>query len=298
MTESPVHPFTHAPIRQCGTISHVLGLEFWTLVAGVVAGALGAMLGLGGGIFLVPFIQLVLGQPLGTATGVSLVTVIGTSLAVSTAIAGRELLNVRLALVLQILTALGATAGATLVHLGVISDAAAERVFGVTAIVIAAVMLQRLEKRNVLPGELKDLGRLGGRFREEESGGAVAYRVRRLPVALAVSGAAGVISTVAGIGGGILIVPALNSWCGVPIRAAAATSTFIIGVTALPGVLVRFPRHDPAAPALAAAAVIGVLIGSRLAFRYLDRVPARALKLLLAAIVGAVGVAYLLRVTR
>lgn len=275
----------------------MLVLEFLTLLAGVVAGGLGALLGLGGGIFLVPFIQLGLGQPFDTAAGVSLVTVIGTSLAVSTSLAGRELLNVRLALLLQVLTALGATTGAVLIERHVITDVMAERVFGVTAVIIAIVMLQRLEKRNILRDTTAPVGHLGGRFHDDETGGTVSYRLRRPQVAFAVSYAAGIISTVAGVGGGILIVPALNSWCGVPIRAAAATSTFIIGVTAVPGVLVRFPREDPGAPALAAAAVIGVLVGSRLALTYLTRVPVRSLKLLLAAIVGAVGVWYFVRVT-
>ena len=273
----------------------MLTLEFLTLLAGVVAGALGALLGLGGGIFLVPFLQLGLGQPFETAAGVSLVTVIGTSLAVSMTLAGRELLNVRLALVLQTLTALGATTGAILVAHHVISDLAAERIFGVTAVLISIVMLQRLEKRNVFRDGAPDTGELGGRIYDEEIGTVVAYRLRRPAVAFGVSFGAGIISTIAGIGGGILIVPALNSWCGVPIRAAAATSTFIIGVTAVPGVLERFPRHDPGAPALAAAAVLGVLLGSRLALTYLTRVPVRSLKLLLAAIVGAVGVWYIVR---
>ena len=117
------------------------------------------------------------------------------------------------------------------------------------------------------------------------------------PATFAVSSRWRLISTIAGVGGGILIVPVLNSWCGVPIRAAAATSTFVIGVTAVPGVLERFPRHDPGAPALAAAAVLGVLIGSRFAIAYLSRVPVKSLKLLLAAILGGVGVWYLVRVS-
>jgi uncharacterized membrane protein YfcA len=274
----------------------VLVLEFLTLLAGVVAGALGALLGLGGGIFLVPFLQLGLGQPFDTAAGVSLVTVIGTSLAVSTSLAGRELLNVRLAIVLQVLTALGATTGAVLIERHIITSITAERIFGLTAVLIAIVMLQRLEKRNIVADPSAAIGYLGGRFHDEESGARVAYRLRRAPVAFGVSYAAGIISTIAGVGGGILIVPALNSWCGVPIRAAAATSTFIIGVTAVPGVLARFPRMDAGGPALAAAAVIGVLVGSRLALSFLARTPVRSLKILLASIVGVVGVWYFVRV--
>ena len=86
-----------------------------------------------------------------------------------------------------------------------------------------------------------DPGRLGGRFYDDESGREVVYRVKRLPVALGVSALAGVVSGSLGIGGGILKVPMLNAWCGVPLRAAAATSALMIGVTAAASVPFRTP---------------------------------------------------------
>ncbi len=76
---------------------------------------------------------------------------------------------------------------------------------------------------------------LGGQFFDEESDRVVTYRVTRLPAALLASFAAGNVSSLLGLGGGILKVPALNTWCGVPVRAAAATSAFMIGVTAAGG---------------------------------------------------------------
>jgi hypothetical protein len=252
------------------------------------------LLGLGGGIFLVPFFQLVLHLPFPTAAGISLMSVIGTSVGVSTLGTGREFINTRLAIVLQLLMALGATTGGELLRFHLVSDRLAERVFGATAVVIALVILQRLDQRNSFAGAEATTGTLGGRYYDVQRREEVAYRVRRTPVALVVSFSAGIVSTLAGIGGGILIVPALNTWCGVPLRIAAATSTFIIGVTAVPGVVERFPFSDPAAAEFAAAAVIGVLAGSRAGAWLGPRVPVRALKILLSGILLIVAVIYLL----
>lgn len=273
----------------------MLSSVLWTVLAGSAAGCLGSLLGLGGGIFLVPFFQLVLHLPFPTAAGISLMAVIGTSVGVSSIGTGREFINTRLAIVLQMLTALGATAGGELLRFHLISNRAAEYVFGATAVVIALVILSRLDQRNsIAGGDAAVTGALGGRYHDARRGEVVAYRVRRMPVALAVSFSAGIISTLAGIGGGILVVPALNTWCGVPLRVAAATSTFVIGVTAVPGVIERFPFADLQASALAAAAVLGVLAGSRGGAWLGPRVPVRALKILLSGILLIVAVIYLL----
>jgi hypothetical protein len=132
-----------------------------------------------------------------------------------------------------------------------------------------------------------DPGRLGGRFHEAESGGTVTYTVRRLPLGLLASFVAGNVSSLLGIGGGVLKVPALNAWCGIPMRAAAATSAFMIGVTATGGAIIYYGRGD--LPALAAApAVLGVQLGSWVGLRLTDRLPARSLKVLLVVVLLAV----------
>jgi hypothetical protein len=121
----------------------------------------------------------------------------------------------------------------------------------------------------------------------------VAYRVKRLRLALAASFVAGNVSSLLGIGGGVIKVPVLNAWCGVPVR-AAATSAFMIGVTATGGAVIYFGRGQ-LSPALAAAAVVGVQIGSRVAIRLGSRVPARGLKALMAAVLVVVAILMFLR---
>jgi hypothetical protein len=262
------------------------------MAAGAVAGGLGSLLGIGGGVFLVPFLNAVLGMDFKVAAAVSLVTVIATSSAVSAGTAGRNLINLRLGMVLEVASAAGGVAAAITVTR--VSNVALERGFAIVAALIAVLMLSRLERRNVMADASADPGMLGGRFHDDESGGEVTYRVRRLPVALGVSFLAGNVSAAFGIGGGILKVPALNAWCGVPIRAAAATSSLMIGVTAVASVPIQY-AHGFVNPPLAAAAVLGVLVGSRAGLWFAGRARAKWLKLLMAVVLAAVAVIYLRR---
>jgi uncharacterized membrane protein YfcA len=114
------------------------------------------------------------------------------------------------------------------------------------------------------------------------------YRVRRLPLALVASLVAGAISGLLGLGGGIIKVPVLNAFCGIPIRVAAATSAFMIGVTGAASAFIYFGRGDVALP-LTAAVAIGALPGSLLGARLSHRVEARALKLIMAVVLLVVG---------
>jgi uncharacterized membrane protein YfcA len=266
-------------------------LVLFTFLAGIGAGSLGALLGLGGGIFLVPFLNIVLEIPVAQAMAISLVTVIATSNFVSLSSSSQRFANVRLAMLLQLVAAIGAIGGTYI--LNYISMRTREQIFGVTALAVAAVMLSRLNQRNVLKGHIGDVGFLGGWIPDHETGELVAYRLKRVPLAMSVAGGAGVISTLAGIGGGVLVVPALNSWCGIPMRVAAATSAIILGVTAIPGVIDNYARGQLTQPLLAAAAVLGVLAGSRAGLWIGTKAKVRSLKILLALVLAVVAVEYL-----
>jgi uncharacterized membrane protein YfcA len=262
------------------------------MAAGAVAGGLGSVLGIGGGVFLVPFLNAVLGLDFKVAAAISLITVIATSSAVSAGTVGRNLINLRLGMILEVASAAGGIAAAT--TMAYVSDVALERGFAAVAALIAALMLTRLERRNVILDARLDPGTLGGRHYDDESGGEVIYRVKRLPAALAVSFVAGNVSAAFGIGGGILKVPALNAWCGVPLRAAAATSSLMIGVTAAASVPIQY-AHGYVNPPLAAGAVLGVLAGSRAGLWFGGRARAKWLKLMLAAVLAAVAIIYMVR---
>jgi uncharacterized membrane protein YfcA len=262
------------------------------MASGAVAGGLGALLGIGGGVFLVPFLNAWFGIDFKTAAAISLVTVIATSSAVSAGTTGRHLINLRLGMLLEVASAAGGVAaGLTIAHL---SDITLELGFAIATALIGLLMLTRLEQRNVIDDPAADPGPLGGRFHDEESGGEVVYQIRRLPVALGVSFLAGNVSAAFGIGGGILKVPVLNAWCGMPIRAAAATSSLMIGVTAVASVPIQY-AHGYVKPPLAAAAVLGVLVGSRAGLWFGGRARAKWLKILMAAVLMLVSLIYFRR---
>ena len=262
------------------------------IAVGTLAGGLGALLGVGGGVFLVPFLNTALGLPFNVASGVGLMSVIATSSVVSAVTAGRRPVNLRLGMVLQIASSAGGLGGGVLVaHL---PHRALYTMFAAVTAAISAIMITRLGRRNVILDPAIDPGAFGGRFFDEESKQDVVYRTRNLPLAVAVSLVAGSVSGLLGIGGGILQVPALNAWCGVPLRVAAATSAVMIGITAVASAPIYYARGD-IVPPLAAAAVIGVLIGSHFGFWFADRARAKWMKLLLAAVLAAVSLIYVLK---
>lgn len=261
-------------------------------VAGTIAGSLGALLGLGGGVFLVPFLNLVLGFPFTVAAAISLTTVIATSSSVSAGRTGKQLINMKLGMLLEVATAAGSLLGGVTAQF--VSQSLLQKLFGFVAMIVAAIMLTRLQRRNVILDPTIDPGVLGGRYYEEESRAMVAYRVKRVPVAVAASFLAGNVSSLLGIGGGIIKVPILNAWCGVPLRAAAATSAFMIGVTATAGATIYY-GHGQLEPALAAAAVLGVQLGSWGGLRFGAAASAKWLKVTMAAVLIIVSAMMLMR---
>jgi uncharacterized membrane protein YfcA len=272
---------------------HVAGFTILvSLFAGAIAGTLGAMLGIGGGVLLVPLLNVGLGLPFEDAAGISLMAVMATSNMVAASGRARRVINLRLGMLMQIAAVAGALSGALVVER--LPIVGLYLLFATVTAGIAAVTMTRLDRRNVILDSSVDPGVLGGRFHDQESGCDVVYRVRRLPAALCVAAGSGVVSGLLGIGGGILQVPALNSWCGVPIRAAAATSAAMLGITALGSAPIYLERGHVAAP-LAAAAVLGVIAGTRLGLRLSERSNVRSLKTLMAGVLTVVSVAYFYR---
>jgi uncharacterized membrane protein YfcA len=255
--------------------------------AGVGAGALGALLGIGGGVFLVPFLVIGLHFPMQQAVGVSLATVIASSSAVSARTAGRQLINIRLGVMLEVATALGGLLGS--LSASAIPTRALVVLFSVVTAGIAVGTLVRISRRNILDDDA-DPGRWGGRFFDEDTDSTVSYRVQHLPVAIVGAFAAGNLSSLLGIGGGVIKVPLLNLICGVPIRVAAATSALMIGVTAASGAIVYYGQ-GLISPAIAAAAVLGVRAGSLAGMRAGQRLPVVALKVLMAVVLFIVSAA-------
>jgi uncharacterized membrane protein YfcA len=254
------------------------------VVTGAATGLLGSMLGLGGGVFLVPLLTLALGVPIRSAIAASLISVMATAVASASVNLDRGLVNMRLGLLLEVATASGALLG------GLLSAHLTQRqlflTFAVTMASMGMVMALRSGRRNVIADLSVDVGRLGGRLQEREA--AYVYRVRRLPIGVLASLVAGAVSGLLGLGGGIVKVPILNTFCGIPIRVAAATSTFMIGITTAASAFLYYGRGDVVLP-LTAAVALGALPGSLVGARISDRVATRWLKVMMAGVLLMVG---------
>lgn len=257
-----------------------------TFALGTAAGLTGTLLGLGGGVFLVPFLVLIIGLPFQQAAAVSLVTVIATSSAVSAARAGRHLINLRFGMLLEVATAAGGLAGGLTAQM--LAASTLQRMFAVASFAVGGITLLRMRRSAGGVPESVEPGVLGGRYLDEYLGHEVTYRPTHLPVALGASFVAGNVSTLLGLGGGFIKVPVLAAWCGVPLRAAAATSAFMIGVTATSGAVVYY-GHGALIPEIAAAAVLGVQLGSTAGMRVSARVDSRWLEALLAVVLFGTG---------
>ncbi len=250
-------------------------LESTLLMFGIsiVAGLLGALVGVGGGIIVVPALTLLLGVDVKYAVGASLVSIIATSSGAAAAYVRERMTNMRVGMLLELGTTAGAICGAWLAS--AVSSQWLQIIFGVILALTGTEMLRkRHSAARVPPDRLADRLRLHGAYYDQAEGREVAYRVTRTVPALGLMLVAGVLSGLLGIGSGILKVPAMDLAMGLPIKVSTATSNFMIGVTAAAGAGVWFARGqiDPfIAGPVAAGVLIGALAGSRIMGRTQNR---------------------------
>ncbi|MBC7545903.1 MAG: sulfite exporter TauE/SafE family protein [Candidatus Sericytochromatia bacterium] len=259
-----------------------------TFLLATVCGGVGALLGMGGGVFLVPALTLFLHVPIKTAIGASVISVIAASAMAGALAAGTRMNHVRLALALEVTTTLGVLAGGlTAIYL---SAQALMAVFAVVALTMAAVLV-RQPAQDVLPVQT---GLLDTSFVDPRDDTTVTYGVRRLPTGLAAAFVSGNVSGLLGIGGGVIAVPVMNLIMGTPIKAAIATSNFMVGMTAAASAMIYY-QAGFIHPDVAAPAALGVLLGARLSTVWGMRAPHGLLRRLLLAAMVAVAVQMLVK---
>jgi uncharacterized membrane protein YfcA len=236
-----------------------------------LVGLLGSMLGIGGGVLIIPLLTILFNVPIKTAIGASIISVIATSSAAGAVYVGRGLTHTKLAMILEIATTLGALAGgitAVLIN--------GRYLFFVFAVVLFYVVysmrgLARDEGRSTPTGVLDTA------FVDPMTGSTTVYGVHRLPVGLAASFVAGNISGLLGIGGGIVKVPIMSLLMGMPLKAAIATSNFMIGVTAATSAIIYY-QHGYIVPGIAVPTALGVLAGAQIGPRIGGRARSDTLK--------------------
>jgi uncharacterized membrane protein YfcA len=250
-----------------------------TFCISIVAGLLGSLLGLGGGIIVVPALTLLFKIDIRLAVGASIVSVIATSSGAAAAYVREHMTNLRVGMFLEIGTTLGAISGAFLAgHIAV------RWLFVVFGIIMGYSALEMFRNRRHVAGEpvpadaLADKLRLHGSYFDPASGETVDYRVTHTGLGLILMYLAGCVSGLLGIGSGALKVPAMDLAMRLPIKVSTATSNFMIGVTAAASAGVYFVRGE-IAPLIAAPVAAGVLIGATGGSRLLPRLKNRSIRI-------------------
>jgi uncharacterized membrane protein YfcA len=265
------------------------------LGGGVAAGMFGSLLGLGGGILIVPLLTLGFGLPLREAVAVSLVSVIVTSSASAAVYLQRHVANLRLGMTLELFSALGALVG------GIVAFLVAERVLaGLFAALITWVAISMVRRGDatrrpasaVSAGDAEPVdaepvdaepvidAALAGDPADRSFAAALSgpgYRVGRLPAGMAGSVFAGLNSALLGVGGGIIKVPVMHLVMGVPLRTSTATSNMMMGITATASAVIYLLR-DEIDPFVAGPVALGVFVGASAGSRLAHRVDLRILR--------------------
>ncbi len=263
-------------------------LESTLLIAGgsIVAGFLGALTGLGGGVIITPLLTLVFGFDLRYAIGATLVSVIATSSGAASAYVKEGFSNIRIGMFLEIATTLGAVAGASLALR--LSTQTLAVIFGLV-LLYSSYASTRAE---TVPADTRPPDRISRFFRMGSSypslTGERHYEVHRVPQGFALMFGAGLVSGLLGIGSGALKVIAMDQVMRIPFKVSTATSNFMIGVTAAASAGIYLQRGY-IAPGLAMPVMLGVLAGSILGARVLPVTQTRWLRVIFAALV--VGIA-------
>jgi uncharacterized protein len=241
-----------------------------------VAGMLGSLLGLGGGMIVVPVLTLMLGIDIRLAIGASIISVIATSSGAAAAYVRDRLANLRVAMFLELGTVSGAITGAYVA--GVLHPRVLFALFGAILIGSSAFMLKP-RAAYAISGEPEHRLRLNSSYFDDARGYEVAYEPTRPFLGLALMWMAGIVSGLLGIGSGALKVPAMDLAMGLPIKVSTATSNFMIGVTAAASAALYFARGQ-IDPFIAAPVALGVMCGAFTGSKMLSRISSRALRAL------------------
>ncbi|QGR20064.1 sulfite exporter TauE/SafE family protein [Stygiolobus azoricus] len=272
---------------------------FLLFLSAIVAGLLGSLTGLGGGVVLTPILVLFLGVPVPYAVGTSLISTISTSASSGSRYLNAGIANMRIAISLEIATTAGAITGSFLEFLVEKYKlfAILDIIFGIVLIFSTIPNFMRMSSEipaYISPDGLSKLMKLEGDYYDEALRQKIRYHGVRYPVGLAGMYIAGLVSGLLGIGSGALKVLAMDLGMNLPFKVSTATSSFMIGVTAATssGVYWALGLIDPI---IIAATVPGVFLGASLGSRYLNRFLSRRLRQIFTLVLVALGIQLILK---
>lgn len=241
------------------------------LACSVFAGFVGALVGLGGGVFIVPILTLIFHVSFTAAIGASIVSVIATSSGAAAAYVRDRMTNLRVGMFLEVATTTGAICGALLSTL--LNASVLFIVFGVVLLISAAPLIMRLGEElpaGVLNHKWATRLRLPGTYPDRRTQRDVSYHVAHIRSGFSMMYVAGLISGLLGIGSGTFKVLAMDTAMRLPMKVSTTTSNFMIGVTAAASAGIFFQRGD-IDPAIAAPVALGVLLGATVGAKMLTR---------------------------
>lgn len=264
-------------------------IEFTALVfsGSLLAGFLGALTGLGGGVVVVPMLTLLFHVDIRYAIGAALVSVIATSSGAAAAYVREGYSNIRVGMFLEIATTMGAIGGAALavhLHTSVIAV-----IFGIVLIYSAYASVRQLPEvtEGAAPDRIATWLRMDSTYPTEH--GLETYHVRRVPAGFGLMAVAGVLSGLLGIGSGAVKVLAMDKVMKLPFKVSTTTSNFMIGVTAAASAGIYLSRGY-IDPSIAMPVMLGVLGGSLSGARVLARTHVRVLRLVFSSVIGLLAI--------
>lgn len=253
-------------------------ITLYIILSSIVAGFLGALLGLGGGIIIIPTLTLVFGLPIHEAIGASIVSVIATSSGAAIAYVRDKITNIRIGMFLETATTLGAVTGAFIA--GIISIKALYVIFSLLMLYSATAMFKKRNAElpeNVVAHPMAERLRLNGEYYDKALKRHVEYKVAGVYGGYAIMYIAGILSGLLGIGNGSFKVMGLDMFMKLPMKVSTATSNFMIGVTAAASAGVYFVRGD-INPLSAGPVAIGVLIGARIGTKVMEHINSKTIR--------------------
>lgn len=266
----------------------------WLFAMALGASVVGGMLGMAGGVFVVPLLTS-FGLDIRTAIAASLVSVIASSCANAGPFLRSSLTNLRLAVVLELATTLGALTGVFLS--GLLSTSVLFVLFAAILLLSARQMLARrgelASPEPTTPAGWWATLKLDTSFRDPATGTERPYFVRRVPIGLGLMYGAGLVSALLGIGSGVLKIPAMDAALRLPLKVSSATSNFMIGVTAAASAAAYFARGE-IAPAIAGPVALGSVVGAWLGARVLMAVASERIRLLFVGVLTLLAMQMLL----
>lgn len=247
-----------------------------------MAGLIGSLSGLGGGIIIIPLLTIALGVDIHYAIGTALVSVIATSSGSAAAYVREGITNMRIGIFLEIATTLGAVGGALLSSVAPGSFIAV--LFGFTLIFVSINSLRKKEEHPIKVGSpLANKLKLNGSYPDERCN-QIPYGTKNVLGGFGMMGFAGMMSGLLGIGSGAFKVIAMDNIMKLPFKVSTTTSNFMMGVTAIASTVIYLQKGYVQAP-ICMPAMIGVLFGSMTGSRILIRSHPKKLRIFFAVII-------------